>query len=84
MDFASPFLHVYKFLDDNKQEILEPKLFFVSVPWNELFFVEEVLESMNKIFQEYLLDDPVFRLVAILKSIKKNFEKQIQRNSLLR
>ena len=38
---------------------------------------------MNKIFQEYFLDDQVFRLVAILKSINKNFEKQIQRNSLL-
>ena len=31
---------------------------------------------MNKIFQEYFLDDPVFRSVAILKSIsKKNFKE---------
>ena len=44
----------------------------------------QVLESMNKIFQEYFLDDPVFRLVDILKSIKKNFEKQLERNQILR
>ena len=30
---------------------------------------------MNKIFQEYFLDDPVFKLVAIQKSINKIFEK---------
>ena len=29
---------------------------------------------MKKIFQEYFLDDPLF----ILKSINKNFEKQLQ------
>ena len=39
---------------------------------------------MNKIFKEYFLDNPVFRLVAILKSIKKVFEKQLQRNLFLR
>ena len=32
-------------------------------------FVVEVSGFMNKIFQEYFSDDPVFRLVAILKSI---------------
>ena len=30
---------------------------------------------MNKIFQENFLDDPVFRLIAILKFIKKTFGK---------
>ena len=39
---------------------------------------------MNKIFQEYFLDDLIFRLVAILKSINKIFEKQLQRNPFLR
>ena len=34
---------------------------------------------MNKIFQEHFLDNPVFRLVAILKSIYKIFEKQVQK-----
>ena len=34
--------------------------------------------------KEYILDDPVFRLVAILKSISKVFKKQLQRNPLLR
>ena len=34
---------------------------------------------MNKIFQ-YFLYDPVLKLVAILKSIKKIFERQLQRN----
>ena len=31
---------------------------------------------MNKIFEEYFLDNPVFRLVAILKSINKIYEKK--------
>ena len=35
------------------------------------YFVVEVLGSKNKILREYFLEDPVFRLVAILKSIKK-------------
>ena len=39
---------------------------------------------MNKIFQEQFLDNLVFRLVAILKSINKIFEKQLQRNPLLK
>ena len=47
-------------------------------------FVLEVLKYMNKIFQEYFLDDPVIRLVAILKSINKFFEKQLERNPFLR
>ena len=37
---------------------------------------------MKKIFQEYFLGNPVFRLVAILKSINKIFEKQLQRSIL--
>ena len=37
---------------------------------------------MNKIFQEYFLDDPVFKLVAIQKYINNIFEKQLQRNPL--
>ena len=49
-----------------------------------IIFVVEVLESVNKIFQEYLLDNPVFRLVAILKSINKIFEKQIQKKSIFK
>ena len=39
---------------------------------------------MNKIFQEHFLDNPVFRLVAILKSINKIFEKQLQNNAFFR
>ena len=35
--------------------------------WNQsgwIIFVAEVLKSVNKIFQEYFLEDPVFKLVA--------------------
>ena len=39
---------------------------------------------MNKIFQEHFLDNPVFRLVAILESVNKIFEKQLQKNPFLR
>ena len=39
---------------------------------------------MNKIFQEHFLDNPVFRLVAIVKSINKIFQKQLQKNPFLR
>ena len=39
---------------------------------------------MNKIFLEYFLDDPVFKLVAIQKSINNIFKKQFQRNPFLR
>ena len=35
---------------------------------------------MDKIFQEYVLDDSVLRLESIMKSINENFEKQLQRN----
>ena len=56
-----------------------------------IIFVVEVLESMNKIIKEYFLDNPVLRLVTILKSIKelqrvsaesinRNLEKWLQRN----
>ena len=38
---------------------------------------------MNKIFQEQFPDNPVFRLVAILKSINKIFEEQLQKNPFL-
>ena len=44
------------------------------------YFVVELVESMNKIFQENFLDDLVFNLVAIQKSIKqisKNNFKEI-------
>ena len=41
-------------------------------------------EIYEQIFQEYLLDNSVFRLVAILTSINKIFEKQLQRNPFLR
>ena len=44
----------------------------------------EVLESMSKIFQEYFVDDPVFRYVAILKSLFKKLEWQFQENPFLR
>ena len=59
-------------------------MFFISVPLNEFFVVVETLEYMNKISQEYLLDNPVFKLVAFLKSINKIFKKQLQRNPFLR
>ena len=38
---------------------------------------------MSKFFQEHFLDNPVIRLVAILKSINKIFEKQLQKNPFL-
>ena len=40
-----------------------------------------VLKSMNKIFQEHFLDNPVFRLVAILKSINQ-IRKTTPKNSI--
>ena len=40
-----------------------------------IIFVVEVSESVNKIFKEQF-----FRLVAILKSNNKIFEKQLRRN----
>ena len=46
--------------------------------------VLEVLQYMNKIFQEPFLGDPVFRSVAIIKSMNKIFETQLKRNSFLR
>ena len=52
--------------------------------FKKIIFVVEVLESMIKIFQEYILEDSVFRLAATLKSIKQIFEKQLQRNPFLR
>ena len=39
---------------------------------------------MNKIFLEYFLDDPVFKLITIQKSINKIFKKQLKRNPFLR
>ena len=48
-----------------------------------MIFAVKVLESTDKIFQENLLDDPVSRLVAILKSIYKIFKKQLERNPFL-
>ena len=38
---------------------------------------------MNKTFQELFLDNPVFRLVAVLKPINKIFEKELQKNLFL-
>ena len=48
-----------------------------------MIFAVKVLESTDKIFQENFLDDPVSRLVAILKSIYKIFKKQLERNPFL-
>ena len=39
---------------------------------------------MNKIFQEYSIEDPVFRLVAILKSKKENFRKTTPKKSIFK
>ena len=39
---------------------------------------------MNKIFQELFLDNPVFRLVAILKSINKTIENKLRKYPFLR
>ena len=39
---------------------------------------------MDKIFQEYFLDNPAFRLVAIPICINKIFQNQLQRNPFLR
>ena len=38
---------------------------------------------MKKIFQEHFLENPVFRLVPILKSINEIFKKQLQKNPFL-
>ena len=38
-----------------------------------------VVKSMNKIFQEHFLDNPVFKLVNIVKSLNKVFIKGLQR-----
>ena len=35
---------------------------------------------MNIIIQKHFLENPIFNLEAILKSINKIFEKQVQRN----
>ena len=47
-------------------------------------FVVEVLKSMNKIFKGHFLGDPVFRLVAILKSISKTFEKKTSKKFIFK
>ena len=39
---------------------------------------------MDKIFQKYFLDNPVFRYVAILICINKIFQNQLQKYPLLR
>ena len=51
----------YEFPDDNKQGILELKLFNIFCQWyfKWIIFVVEVLECMKKIFQECFLDDSV-------------------------
>ena len=46
--------------------------------------VVEVLKSMNKIFKGHFLGDPVFRLVAILKSISKTFEKKTSKKFIFK
>ena len=73
-------VHMYEFADDNKQEILEPKLFsifcYFSFKW--IIFAVEVLESKNEIFEECYLDVPVLSLVAILKSIIDKLSKNIK------
>ena len=76
----------YEFPDDNKQETLELNLFkiFHLRTIKCVIFAAEASESTNIIFHEYLLNDPDFRLVAIVKSINKMFEKQLQRNPFLR
>ena len=76
--YASMYICMYDFPDDNKQEILE--LFNI---FSQCIFVIEILDSLNKIFQEYFLNSPIFKLVAIQKSINKIFEKQLQRNPFL-
>ena len=74
-------MHVcmYEFPDENKQEMLEPKFFsnFFWCTFKWIIFFVEVLGSTNKVFVEYFLDYPVFRLVPILKSINKIFQKQL-------
>ena len=40
------------------------------------FFFVEILEAMYKIFQEYFLDDPFFKWVAIEKSIQKTTSRK--------
>ena len=48
------------------------------------FFFVSVLKSIYKIIQEYVLDDQLITLVAILKFINKIFQKQLQRNPFSR
>ena len=68
------------------KKILEPKLFniFCQCTFQLIMCVLEVLQYMNKIFQEPFLGDPVFRSVAIIKSMNNSFETQLKRNSFLR
>ena len=63
------YMYVCMNSDDNKQEVLELKL-------SNIFSFQCTL---NKIYLEYFLEDPVFKLVAIQKFINKIFEKQLQR-----
>ena len=91
---ACMYAHVYvctcEFPDDNKQEILEPKIFniFFSVPLKKLFLLQFSMNIFKKHFyehfQKHFLDNPVFRLVAILKSINNIFEKTTSKKSIFK
>ena len=59
-------------------------LIFISIQLSEMHGTLKGVKSMNKIFQGHVLDNLAFRLVAILKSVDKIFEKQLQINPFLR
>ena len=61
------------------------KLFhvFCQRAFKRVIFAVEILESINKIFQEYFLDNPVFKLVATQKPLNKIFKEQLQTNPFL-
>ena len=87
---------MHEFPDDNKQRILEPKIFNIICEFalEGIIFVVEVLESKNKIFQEYFLDNSeifqqkfqktaskksIFK-IGSTKSINKVLEKCLRKN----
>ena len=84
--YVCMYVYMYEFPDDNKQEILGLKLFniFCYCTFKLNISVADILESMNKIFQEYFLDHPVFKLAGIQKSINKIFKKTTSKESVFK
>ena len=74
-------MYFFMNLVDNKQETLEPKLFniFCYCTFKWIIFVVEILEpTYEQNLLRIILDDLVFRLVAIVKHINKLFKKDFK------